>query len=220
MNALYYPFHLCHDRTLARLLSDYSTVHFRDFMALQLTPMVGTTAFSDRMGDNHPEQLKAGRIVQGHNVSGAMSAKTCDSVNQDLADAQWRGLFQESLLNNFRFQRGLFPEPRNPSSGSVETQAEPEWGEFCGMEWANTPFQVKTVQTLSRQRPGEKETAHFEYGWALLKTAVSLIYTIELCHQLNLSAVTDSSSHYHLLAQTCEREQIPLTNRCVKREGY
>ena len=47
MNALYYPFHLCHDHTLSRLLTDFSTVHFRDFMTLQLTPMVGTTAFPD-----------------------------------------------------------------------------------------------------------------------------------------------------------------------------
>ena len=62
--------------------------------------------------------------------------------------------------------------------------------------------------------------AHFEYGWALLKTAVSLIYTIELCHQLNLPAVTDSSSHYHLLANTCEREQISLINTSIKRAGY
>ena len=110
MNALYYPFHLCHDRTLARLLADYSIVHFRDFMALQLTPMVGTTAFPDRMGDDHPELLKAGRIVQGHNVSGAMSSETSNAVNRDLADAQWRGLFQESLLNNYRFQRGFISQ--------------------------------------------------------------------------------------------------------------
>jgi hypothetical protein len=220
MNALYYPFHLCHARTLARLLADYSTVHFRDFMALQLTPMVGTTAFPDRMGDEHPESLKAGRIIQGHNVSGAMSSETSHAVNRDLADAQWRELFQESLLNNRRFQRGLFPEPRNPSSGTIETQAEPEWVQFCGMEWAKAPFQVETVQTLSRQRPGEEEAAHFEYGWALIKTSASLIYTIQLCHELNVSAVTDSSSHYDLLAQTCKREQIPLIHRCVKREGY
>lgn len=220
MNALYYPFHLCHDRTLAHLLVDYSTVHFRDFMALQLTPMAGITAFPDRMGDNHHKLLKAGRIIQGHNVNGAMSAETCDAVNLDLADTQWRGLFQESLLNNYRFQQGLFPETKNPSGKPVETQTEPEWMQFCGVEWVQAPIQVKTVQALSRQQRGGKETAHFEYGWALIKTAASLIYTIELCHQLNVSAVTDSPSHYHLLAHTCEREQIPLIHTCIKREGY
>jgi len=189
-------------------------------MALQLTPMVGTTAFPDRMGDDHPELLQTGRIAQGYNVSGALSSGASDAVNRDLADTQWRGLFQEFLLHNYRFQRGLFPEPQNPSNGPVETQAEPEWVQFDGIEWANTPFQVETVQALSRQRPGGKDTAHFEYAWALVKTAASLFYTIHLCHQLNVSAVTDSSAHYHLLEHTCEREQIPLINICVKREGY
>jgi hypothetical protein len=88
------------------------------------------------------------------------------------------------------------------------------------MEWAKAPFQVETVQALSQHRLKGEEIAHFEYGWALIKTAASLIYTIQLCHQLNVSAVTDSSSHYHLLAHTCEREQISLIHTCVKREGY
>ena len=220
MNALYYPFHLCHDHTLSRLLTDFSTVHFRDFMALQLTPMVGTTAFPDRMGDDHPELLQTGRIAQGYDVSGALSSETINAVNRDLADVQWRGIFQKSLMNNSRFQRGLFPEAGNPQGEPGKTQPEPEWVQFYEIEWANTPFQVETVQALSRQRPGGKDTAHFEYAWALVKTAASLFYTIQLCHQLNVSAVTDSSAHYHLLAHTCEREQIPLKNTCVKREGY
>jgi len=40
--ALYYPFHLCSRDTLTHLLSAYALVHFRDYMALQLTPMCGT----------------------------------------------------------------------------------------------------------------------------------------------------------------------------------
>ena len=149
-----------------------------------------------------------------------MSSETSNAVNQDLVDPQWRGLFQKFLLSNWRFQRGLFPEPQKPSGGPVETQAEPEWLQFYGMEWAKAPFQVETVQALSRHRPVGEEIAQFEYGWALIKTAASLTYTIQLCHQLNVSAVTDSSSHYHLLAHTCKRSQIPLINTCVKREGY
>lgn len=49
-NVLYYPFHLCHERTLQRLLEEYGSIHFRDYMALQLTRMSGTTAYADRMG--------------------------------------------------------------------------------------------------------------------------------------------------------------------------
>jgi hypothetical protein len=220
MHALYYPFHLCHDRTVERLLADYQTVHFRDFMALQLTPMMGTTAFPDRMGDYHPELLKAGRIVQGYNLSGSMKPETVSAVNRDLADHQWRQLFQESLLNDRRFQRGLFADPQDSKTQSPEAHHDPEWLQFQGMEWADTPFQVETVQTWSRHRLQGKEAAYFEYGWGLIKTAASLIYTIQLCHRLNLVAATDSASHHRLLAQTCAREQIELENSCVKREGY
>jgi hypothetical protein len=220
MQALYYPFHLCHDRTIERLLADYQTVHFRDFMALQLTPIMGTTAFPDRMGDYHPELLKAGRIVQGHNLSGSMKPETVSAVNRDLADHQWRQLFQESLLNDRRFQRGLFADPQDSKTQQAEAQHDPEWLQLGVKEWADTPFQVETVQTWSRHRLQAEEAANFEYGWALIKTAASLIYTIQLCHQLSLVAATDSASHHRLLTQTCERDQIELENSCVKREGY
>ena len=220
MNALFYPFHLCHDRTLERLLTDYQIVHFRDFMALQLTPMMGTTAFSDRMGDYHPECLKAGRILQGYDLSGSIKPETVLAVNRDLTDGQWRHLFQEALLNNRRFQRGLFADPQDSKTQQGHTQHDPEWLQFCEMEWENTPFDVAMVQIMSRHRLQGKEATRFEYGWALIKTAASLIYTIQLCHQLNLVAATDSASHHRLLAQTCERDQIDLENSCVKREGY
>src|SRR5690348_522434 len=59
--ALYYPFHLCHQRTLERLLEKHTAVHFRDYMALQLTAMAGLTAYADRMGDQHPDLVRLGR---------------------------------------------------------------------------------------------------------------------------------------------------------------
>nr|MBI3613820.1 hypothetical protein [Nitrospirota bacterium] len=104
---LYYPFHLCHERTLARLLDTYASVHFRDYMAMQLSPMSGTTAYVDRMGDAHGELVRAGRIVQGYSVSGAPDAEIVAAVNRDLADPIWRSLFHEALQENRRFQRGL-----------------------------------------------------------------------------------------------------------------
>jgi len=220
MDALYYPFHLCHDRTLKRLLADYQTVHFRDFMALQLTPFVGTTAFPDRMGDYHHELLLAGRIVQGDDVSGAMKSETVSAVNRDLGDAHWRRLFQDSLLNDHRFQWGLFADPKAASAGPAEDHTDSDWLSFRGGEWVDTPFQVEAIQALSRQQLHGEKSARFEYGWSLIKTAASLIYTIQLCHQRNLLAMTDSVSHYHLLQRTCERDQITLEHSCVRREGY
>jgi hypothetical protein len=220
MNALYYPFHLCHERTLEQLLEKYHTIHFRDFMALQLTPMMGTTAFPDRMGDYYPQLLKAGRIAQRHNLSGPITADTALAVNRDLADAQWRNYFQESLVKDRRFQRGLFGAPKEGTTGPIGTPSKPEWLQFSDMEWATRSFDVGTVQALSRQRLRGEESAQFEYGWALIKTSASLIYTMHLCHQLKLLAATDSSAHYYLLARNCERDEVTLENICVKREGY
>ena len=57
-SGLYYPFHLCSPESLEHFLSRYDTVHFRDYMALQLTPTSGTMAYPDRMGDRHADLLK------------------------------------------------------------------------------------------------------------------------------------------------------------------
>lgn len=220
MNALYYPFHLCHVHTLELLLADYQTVHFRDFMALQLTPMMGTTAFPDRMGDYYPEVFQAGRIIQGYNVSGAMAPETVRAVDRDLADRQWRTPFQAFMLKDTRFQRGLFGATQTRRTESLETPPKPEWHHFRHETWAVSPFDVKLVQNLSRQRHHGAEAAQFEYGWALIKTSASLVYTIQLCQEHGLVAVTDSSAHYDLLNRTCERDKLGLENFCVIQKKY
>ena len=149
-------------------------------MALQLTPMMGTTAFPDRMGDYYPEDLKAGRIVQGHPCSGAMGLNTVAAVDCDLADAQWRTIFQESMQKDPRFQRGLFSNPMEGRASSPEPPQKPEWEHYGDEDWATTLFDVAAVQVLSRQRIYCEELIRFEYGWALIKTAASLTYTIQL----------------------------------------
>ena len=220
MKALYYPFHLCHEKTLHRLLADFEQVHFRDFMALQLTPMVGTTAFPDRMGDSYPEYLRAGRIAQGHNVSGSMSPEVLASVDRDLQDPIWRKSFHEFLMSDYRFQRGLFPNSQIQQAGGCDIRESPVPVDFEKSDWIDNPYRVETVQTLSRKPLIPEDSTPFEYGFALIKTSASLMYTIQLCQQLKLVAVTDSASHHRLLARSCTREQIDLANYWVKREGY
>jgi len=220
MNALYYPFHLCHEKTLHRLLADFEQVHFRDFMALQLTPLVGTTAFPDRMGDSYPEFLEAGRIVQGHKVSGSMSPEVIASVEQDLQDPVWRKSFHEVLMSDHRFQRGLFDLSQIQQAGSSDIRESPVFLEFKKSDWIEKQYLMETVQTLSRKPFAPEDNSRFEYGFALIKTSASLIYTIQLCQQMNLVAVTDSASHHRLLARSCARGKIDLANYCVKREGY
>ncbi len=220
LDALYYPFHLCHQQTLHRLLTEYQAVHFRDFMALQLTPFMGTTAFPDRMGDYHPEFLKAGRIVQGYDLSGHLTTDMIGRVNDDLATPQWRALFHEALNQDTRFQRGLFPSPPENSTDREILSDDSRWEGFSDPRWAHKPYQVQDIQTLSEKRLQGEENLEFEYGWALIKTAAALIYTINLCQDHSLIAVTDSASHHHLLEHTCKREGITLENRCLKRTGY
>ena len=212
MKALYYPFHLCHEKTLHRVLADFEQVHFRDFMALQLTPFVGTTAFPDRMGDSYPEFLEAGRIVQGLNVSGLMSAELIASVDQDLQDPLWRKSFHEFLVSDYRFQLGLFDKSQIPQVGTSNKGETPFLLAFRPSDWIDKPYRVETVQTLSRKTLSTEESHQFEYGFALIKTSASLIYTIQLCQQRNLVAVTDSVSHHRLLVRTCMREQNDLAN--------
>ena len=82
-HALFYPFHLCHPDTLARLLTRFASVHFRDFMALQLTPMSGMTAFQERMGLSFPDLVEAGRLVQGYDVSGPLPPAVAAAVDRE-----------------------------------------------------------------------------------------------------------------------------------------
>ena len=221
MDAFYYPFHLCHQRTLHRMLQDYSRVHFRDFMALQLTPMMGMTAFTDRMGDAFPDLLKAGRILQGHKVSGPLSPAMVVAVNRDLEDDGWRLIFHQALTSDDRFQRGLF-RPRMDQQGKDHQMFDIEdiLLVLTKPELALATFTVESLQVMSRKQRHQVSDAAFDYGMAILATSASLQYTIQLCHQHNLVAVTDSPSHNELLFRICEREKMSFSNRCLSRKGY
>ena len=220
MGALYYPFHLCHERTLHRLLQDHEVIHFRDFMALQLTPMVGMTTFPDQMGQYYPELLKAERIVQGHDVSGFMPTRVHEAVDRDLSDKIWRGLFHKVLFDDYRFQRGLFHELHMPPSKSATIDNTLILSPFSESDWIKKSFQIEMVKTISRWDLIKENEQMFEYGWALIKTSAALVYTIQLCQNLRVGAVTDSISHYKLLERTCKRDGIKLTNFAIRREGY
>ena len=220
MTGVFYPVHLCHERTLELLLAEYDSVHFRDFMALQLTPFVGTTAFPDRMGDYYPELLDAGRIIQGHNVSGTLHPDMIAAVDRDLADPTWRSIFHDALSDDYHFQRALFDESEIRQRGNGSSVEIPLLSGFRTPDRQTTSFSVELVKTLSRRSRPHQHDPVFEYGWALVKTSAALAYTIQLCHQLHGKAVTDSASHHRLLTQSCYRERIELSNCCVKREGY
>ncbi len=220
MNALYYPFHLCHEQTLHQILKDYSHVHFLDFMALQLTPLMGATGFPDRMGDYYSDLLESGRIIQGHDVSGLLSPAMVTGVNQDLADPLWRSIFHEALKDDRRFQRGLVSFSQDSQGRSSVPTDSALLVAFQQPEREFVPYTVETLQAMSRRRLPERENLAFEYGFGLIKTSAALLYSIQLCGQLGLVAVTDSPGHHQLLTRTCLRDSVELSNFCVKREGY
>lgn len=201
--ALFYPFHLCHEDTLAKLLLRFATVHFRDFMALQFTSMVGMTAYSDRMGDSFPELLATGRLVQGYDVSGPLSREVGGAIDRDLHDPTWREIFDRSFHADRRFQRGLF-ETSHPLPVTT-------------IRWSKIPLSVDRIKQLCMtSKPDESE---LEYALALAKTSASLVYTYRLALAHGLQVVTDSSAHFALFERTRARENIVLADHLIMRIG-
>jgi hypothetical protein len=219
-NVLYYPFHLCHERTLQRLLEEYASIHFRDYMALQLTRMSGTTAYADRMGDRREDLVKSGRIVQGHSVSGPLNENMTALVNRDLADAIWRAQFHDALVNDRRFQRGLFELTHGVLIGDTLVPGPAAWLRLIEDQRRFPACSVDRLQQLTRTRLTLDEGYEYEYAFALVKTSAALNYTIQLATRHNLDAVTDSKSHFDLLERTKSREQLPLRHTWIERNGY
>jgi len=218
--ALFYPFHLCHPETLARLLTRFLTVHFRDFMALQLTPMSGMTAFQDRMGMSFPDLIKSGRLVQGYDVSGPFPPTVIAAVDRDLHDPLWRARFHTALRWNRRFQRGLFEPSHSLRIGDVLVPGPAALLRLMDDSFKHHPYDLGWVSALSNKNLTLEEGYHYEYGLALVKTSASLVYTqsIALAHQLQ--PVTDSSAHFSLYAQSCVRENWSKTNHLLIRVDY
>jgi hypothetical protein len=203
--ALYYPFHLCHQETLGRLLTRFERVHFRDFMALQFTRFSGMTAFRDRMGDGLPELLKSGRLVQGYDLSGPLPSDVAAAIDRDLDDEIWRALFHLALREDVRFQRGLF-------------QVQPA-GDLVDDRLQSAFYSVDRVRAFSDHADRLAE-ADLEYGLALVKTSASLVYTYRLSLTHGLQAATDSAAHYSLFERSCRREVISVGNHLLLRKGY
>jgi hypothetical protein len=216
--ALYYPFHLCSEETLSRLLQRFHTVHFRDYMAVQLTPFFGTTAFRDRMGDAHSDLVSAGRLVQGHNTSGPLDADMEAAVDRDLADPTWRKLFHQAFTDQRRFQRGLFDASHGMVIGKAVVPGPAALLSLMESTRAAQPYTVEHIRRLSALRDLESDSYLFEYGLALIKTAAAGMWTRRIAQRLDLCAVTDSPGHYELLRRSCERDGTWLCNYLVLKE--
>ena len=214
-NALFHPFHLCAPHTLEALLARYDAVHFRDYMALRLTPLMGTMAYQDRMGDEHPMLVTSGRLVQGYPVSGPLDETAAAGIDRDLSDSYWRTLFHDGLRNDRRFQRGLFDLTHAMRIGSSLVPGPAALLRLLEPNRAAALYNVALVQRLAKPTLTLDEAYQFEYGLALLKTAAAQVYTIRLSRAHNLVPVTDSHTHHVLLSRTLARERIDLAHESI-----
>jgi len=219
-HALFYPFHLCHPETLARLLTRFASVHFRDFMALQLTPMSGMTAFQDRMGMSFPNLIETGRLVQGYDVSGPLPSTVAAAIDRDLHDPLWRARFHTALRWDRRLQRGLFEPSHSLRIGDNLVPGAAALLRLMDDSFRQRAYDLGQVRALSKRSVTLEEGYHFEYGLALVKTSASLVYTqtLTLAHQLQ--PATDSPAHFSLYAQSSVREGWPRINHLLIRAGY
>ena len=210
-DVLFYPFHLCHERTLHRLLGTFSRVHFRDYMALQVSPFFGTTAYPDRMGDAYPVLLSEGRLVQGYQISGMLSGQVMAAVDRDFSDGAWRTRFHAALNGDRRFHIGLFGTPPEGSHSGALLRDD---------RFKTRPFTVAQIRRWSLVPDRDRDTDAFDYGLALLKTAAALVYTVQLAGEHALAAATDSPAHFALLNRSLRRDGVRLENCFIERTGY
>jgi hypothetical protein len=211
--ALYYPFHLCREETLLQLLEDYDSVHFRDYMALQITPLSGTTAYQDRMGDAYPDLVKSGRIVQGYPVSGPLAPVMIAAIDCDLSDEVWRTEFHRALSADRRFQRGLFDLSHGVVIGDSLVPGPAALLRLIEAPRQSRPYRVQSVKDFSGRRLSIEDGYDYEYALALVKTSAALLHTVRLCLEHGFEAVTDSEAHYRLLKRTRERDRLPIEHR-------
>lgn len=219
-HALYYPFHLCHPDTMHRLLVRFATIHFRDFMALRLTPTAGMTAYQDRMGADFPDLAATGRLVQGYDVSGPLTTDLIADVDRDLADDTWRRLFHHALCHDRRFQRGLFDLTHSMQIGNTAVPGAAALLHLLEAPLQHHHFQVEAIKAICSAPLTVEQGYRFEYGLALIKTSASLVYTHRLAQSHHLQTATDSPPHFVLFEHSARRDGRTGANHLLVRQGY
>ncbi|MGC4098493.1 MAG: hypothetical protein QM706_15380 [Nitrospira sp.] len=186
-------------------------------MAIQVSPFCGTTALPERMGDAFPDLLTSKRLVQGYDVSGPLQSGHLSSPwISDLTDSTWRRLFHRALVENRRFQRGLFDGPDITGRHNDGHAEQTLMVRLKDVSFETTPFTVAGIRQLSRRRLVDREADLFEYGLALLKTSASLVYTIQLATAEQLAVATDSRAHFTLLTRLIDRMGFTIENGLVE----
>jgi hypothetical protein len=161
---LFYPFHLCHERTLAVAAGAVSASAFPGLYGHPSQSVLRDNSLSRTMGDAFPDLLASKRLVQGYNVSGPLTPDTCIAVDRDLTDSTWRGLFHRALVENRRFQRGLFDGTDITGRHNDGHAEQPLMGRLKDVSFETTPFTVAGIRQLSRRRLIGRDADLFDYG--------------------------------------------------------
>ena len=139
-------------------------------MALQLSPLAGTIAFSDRMGDAHPDLVKAGRIIQGHSVSGPLSSDTENAINRDLSRSNLAiGFSRSHTERSSSSTKSCELFSRCPRKQYWSQQILMRYLTYKRQEWESTIFDVERVKTLSGKLLFDDEKILYDYGMALIE---------------------------------------------------
>jgi hypothetical protein len=197
------------------MLKEYDSVHFMDYMSLQLSKMSGTMAFENRMGDFHPDLLDGGRIIPGHRVSGPLEAAMCVAIDRDLADSDWRVTFHDGLREDRRFQRGLLDLAHGIRLGASFVPGPAAFLRLTEQHRRQDRYTVADLQQLNSYTLSQEKAYDYEYLIALVKTSASLQYASGLCAELHLVGVTDSPTHFRLFERTRIRDIRPVQHRLL-----
>jgi len=79
---------------------------------------------------------------------------------------------------------------------------------------------VASLREWSQSLLTGRSAESFDYGFALLKTSVALVYTVQLATEHRWAVATDSPAHFSLLAHITRRDSIELHNYLITRHGY
>jgi len=94
-------------------------------------------------------------------------------IDRDLADPEWRRIFQAALRSTPRFRRG-FAEHGEDAAG---------FGSLLDQRWETDPMSLAEVRRMSCHKLDPERALAFEYGLMLVKTSAALWYTIRLCQR-------------------------------------
>ena len=125
-------------------------------------PLMGTTAYQDRMGDEHPRSRDQRSDRPGISGFRPLDAVAVTEVDRTLADPQWRALFHTGFekIDASSAVSSTSPMPCNPAERWFQVQ--PRYSGLLEPQRATQHCTVAVVQALAKPRLTLDEAYVFE----------------------------------------------------------